>query len=500
MSTSGLVGGASAVTCAAVDLGASSGRVILGRLGAGELTTTEVARFDNTPIRIGRGTDSDRLHWNVLGLYRDILAGLRTAVASARPRSVGIDSWAVDYGLLDADGDLIGNPIHYRDSRTDGVLETVRETLGAERIYSTTGIQFMPINTLIQLVAARDTPALAAASSLLLIPDLLCYWLTGERGAEVTNASTTQLLDVHRREWAVDLVRAAGIDETLLPPLREPGQHLGVVGGSARAEIGDPELSVVAVGSHDTASAVVAVPSATRRFGYVSCGTWSLVGLELDAPVVSEASRAANFTNELGVDGTTRYLRNVMGLWLLQESVRAWAAAGLPADLPRLLADAARAEPFRSVVDPDDPRFLAPGDMPARIAEVCRETGQPVPETQAQLVRCVLESLALAYRRTLRQACELSGREVDVLHIVGGGSRNELLCRLTADACGIPVVAGPVEATALGNLLVQARAAGGSGVGDLTAMRALVAATQRLREYAPGSAAAGFDAAARRLG
>ncbi|APU16786.1 MULTISPECIES: rhamnulokinase [Actinoalloteichus] len=499
MSTSGAVGGAVTATCAAVDLGASSGRVILGRVGAGELSTTEVARFDNTPIRIARGAGRDRLHWNVLGLYRDILAGLRIASASAELHSIGIDSWAVDYGLLDADGELLGNPIHYRDSRTDGVLDQVRATLGAERIYATTGIQFMPINTLIQLVAARDTAALTAASSLLLIPDLLCYWLTGQRGAEVTNASTTQLLDVRRREWAWELVRAAGIDETLLPPLREPGERIGLVDGTARAELGGGELPVVAVGSHDTASAIVAVPTVTRRFGYVSCGTWSLVGLELDAPVVSEAGRTANFTNELGVDGTTRYLRNVMGLWLLQESLRTWADAGRPAELSGLLADAARAEPFRSIVDPDDPRFLAPGDMPARIAQACRETGQPVPETQAQLVRCVLESLALAYRRTLRQACALSGREVDVLHIVGGGSRNELLCRLTADACGIPVVAGPVEATALGNLLVQARAAGGSGVGDLTAMRALVAATQEVREYAPSGAASDFDAAARRL-
>ncbi|AOS64936.1 pentulose/hexulose kinase [Actinoalloteichus hymeniacidonis] len=486
------------MSCAAVDLGASSGRVILGRVGGGELTTTEVARFDNKPIRVPRGADDDRLHWDILRLYADVLAGLRRASELGPLDGIGIDSWAVDYGLLDAGGELLGNPIHYRDARTDGVLDQVRAELGARRIYATTGIQFMQINTLIQLVAARDSPALASARRLLLIPDLLCYWLTGEFGAEVTNASTTQLLDVGQRRWARELIRDAGIDEALLPRLREPGETIGVLAGSARDQLGGHATPVVAVGSHDTASAIVAVPATGTRFGYISCGTWSLVGLELAAPVLSEASRAANFTNELGVDGTTRYLRNVMGLWLLQESLRTWQSRGQQPEVVELLSGAAEAAPFRSLIDPDDPRFLAPGDMPARIAEVCRETGQPVPADRYQLVRCILESLALAYRRTLRTACELADREVDVLHIVGGGSRNELLCRWTADACGIPVVAGPVEATALGNLLVQARAVGAAGVGDLTAMRALVAATQDVHEYRPGGDIPAWDAAARR--
>jgi rhamnulokinase len=473
---------------AAVDLGASSGRVMLGRAGDGELGLTEVHRFPNRPVRVG-GT----LHWNILGLYREILDGLRAAGPDLT--SIGIDSWAVDYGLLDPQGTLLGNPVHYRDARTDGVMEEVRTEVGSRRLYDVSGLQFLPFNTIYQLVAAARTEQLEQAETLLLIPDLITYWLTGEVGAEQTNASTTGLLDVRSQDWAHRLTALLGIPQRLFPPLRRPGDPAGTLRPDVAAETGLPgTLPVTAAASHDTASAVVAVPASGDRFAYISCGTWSLVGVELPTPVLSAESRTANFTNETGIDGTIRYLRNVMGLWLLQESVREW---GSPA-LPPLLAAAAEVPPFRCVVDPDSPEFLPPGDIPGRIAAYCERTGQPAPASPAETVRCILDSLALGHRAAVRRAMELSGQEVDVIHLVGGGSRNDLLCRLTADACGLPVIAGPVEATALGNVLVQARALG--IVKDLAEIRALVAGTQPLRRFEPRGEEAAWASSAARVG
>ncbi|WP_329521313.1 rhamnulokinase [Spirillospora sp. NBC_01491] len=471
---------------AAVDLGASSGRVMTGRVAPGVLTLAEERRFPNRPVR-ANGT----LHWDVLGLYGNVLDGLRSA-----PRdlvSVGIDSWAVDYGLLDRDGALLGNPVHYRDARTEGVRERVGAEAGDDLLYQASGLQFLPFNTVFQLVA--DRAALSRAHTLLLIPDLLAYWLTGEVGAERTNASTTGLLDVRAGTWSRPVLDRLGLPAGPLPALRDPGEVIGTLRPDVAAETGLPgDLPVTAVASHDTASAVAAVPATGPRFAYISCGTWSLVGVELPAPVLTEASREADFTNEGGIDGTVRYLRNVMGLWLLQESLRAW---GSP-DLPALVAEAEHVPGLRSLIDAGDPEFLPPGDMPARIAAHCRRRGDPEPRTRAEIVRCVLDSLALAHRATLRQAARLSGQEIDVVHLVGGGSRNELLCRLTADACGLPVVAGPVEATALGNVLVQARAHG--VVGDLAEMRDLVARTQPLRTHTPRGDDRAWADAAERLG
>ncbi|QUQ66645.1 rhamnulokinase [Kutzneria sp. CA-103260] len=430
---------------AAVDLGASSGRVMLGRVEADLLELREVSRFSYRPeVRDGA------LRWDAALLRRSVEEGLR----GLDVRSVGIDSWAVDYGLLDDSGELLADPVCYRDSRTDGVVDRVLAAVPAEELYGVTGIQILPINTLYQLVA---DPLAQQAAHLLLIPDLVAYWLTGEIGAEYTNASTTQLLDVHTGQWATGLMDRLGIPSGLFPPIRQPGS---AIGGTV----------VVAVGSHDTASAVYAVPALTSRFGYISCGTWSLVGVELDRPVVTADSLAANFTNEAGVGGTVRYLRNVMGLWLLEESLRVW---GLERDP---LLRAAASLPRRSVIDPNASEFLPPGDMPSRIVAACRNSGQPVPVDPPEIVRCILDSLADAYRDTLLDAQRLSGKEIDVVHIVGGGSRNELLCQLTADACRLPVLAGPVEATALGNLLVQA------GIPD---PRRLVAATHEIRRYDP---------------
>ncbi|MFI6480443.1 rhamnulokinase family protein [Nonomuraea sp. NPDC050663] len=460
---------------AAVDLGASSGRVIVSDAS---LTLTEVHRFPNGPVE-----RAGSLHWDIRGLFGEIVEGLRKA---GPVDSIGIDSWAVDYGLLDSSGELLGDPFHYRDSRTDGVMDRVPREL----LYGVSGLQFLPFNTVYQLLAERR---LDAASVMLLVPDLLTYWLTGTIGAEVTNASTTGLLDVRTRTWSSPLIAELGLPAGIFPEIRQPGAPAGrvkpgLLGWSA---------PVTAVASHDTASAVAAVPASPgSRFAYISCGTWSLAGVELASPVLSPESLAANFTNEAGIDGTIRYLRNVMGLWLLQESLRVWGLTN--ADLPGLLR-AASAEPaFASVVDPDLPAFLPPGDMPARIAAECARTGQPVPSAPAAFVRCILESLALGHRAAIRQAVALSGQEVEVVHLVGGGSRNTLLCQLTADACGLPVVAGPVEATALGNLLVQARTAG--VVGSLAEMRALVASTQRLERFEPSGSGAAWEAAEARVG
>ena len=465
---------------AAVDLGASSGRVMLGEVGAHVLELREVHRFWNGPVRV-----HGRLHWDILQLYRSTLDGLRTAGALD---GIGIDSWAVDYGLLDADGRLLRNPVHYRDSRTDGVMERVLEKVPAADLYAVTGLQQLPFNTIYQLTAE----ALEGATSLLMIPDLLGYWLTGEIGVERTNASTTQLFDVRSREWSDELISRVGLPRRVFPQLREPGD---VIGNALPDETGlAPGIPVIAVGSHDTASSVVAVPAADERFAYISSGTWSLVGLELDAPVLSDAAREANFTNEGGVDGRIRFLRNVMGLWILQECQRVWGDD----DLDGLLRDAAAALSFTALIDPDAPEFLAPGNMPKRIEEHCRATGQEPPQGRGAMVRCILESLALAYRRTLRAAQSIAGREVDVLHVIGGGSQNELLCQLTADACGLPVLAGPVEASALGNVLVQARALG-EPLPDLAAMRALVRSTHRLRTYTPQGKPADWDAAESRM-
>ncbi|HEU5421087.1 MAG TPA: rhamnulokinase family protein [Streptosporangiaceae bacterium] len=484
----------SPVAVAAADLGASGGRVIVGRAGPGQLDLHQVHRFANTPVRL-----LDTLHWDILALYDSVLAGLRAAARDFDLASAGVDTWGVDFGLLGPDGSLLGNPVHYRDERTAGVADRFAAVATAAQLYEITGTQLLPFNTIFQLAAATGTAQLDAAATLLLIPDLLGYWLTGQPGAELTNASTTQLLDARTQDWAWPLIERAGLRRSLFPPLRRPGEQLGPVRPEVAAALGlAAPLPVTAVGSHDTASAVAAVPARGARFGYVSCGTWSLVGLELSTPVLSAASMRANFTNEAGIDGTVRYLRNVMGLWLLQECVRSWSQAGLAADPAELAAQAAQVPALSFVIDPDDPVFLPPGDMPGRITAACQAHGQAVPDGPAELTRCILDSLALAYRRAIIDAQELSGQAVDTVHVVGGGSRNELLCQLTADACGLPVVAGPAEATAIGNILVQARALGAAPA-DLDGMRALVSASQELRRYEPSGNTAPWRRAAARL-
>lgn len=481
----------------AVDLGASSGRVMLGTVGRDHVGLVEVSRFRNGGVEVPAGGTGGEatggagaaLHWDVLGLWQDTVAGLSRAAGLAgsgggRVLSVGVDTWAVDYALLAADGSLLGNPRSYRDARTDGVAEALHRDLPPQRLYERNGLQRLPFTTLYQLLAEADGPLLDRASTLLLLPDLLGWWLSGHVGAESTNASTTGLADVRTGRWAPDLVALARIDPALLPPVHDAGLVLGPLRAGLAERTGLGGAVLTAVGSHDTASAVVAVPAADERFAYVVCGTWALVGVELEEPVLTGRSLAAGFTNERGVDGRVRYLHNVMGLWVLQECLPQWPDRTL-ADL---LAAAGRLPAGGPVVDVDDPTFLPPGAMVGRVQQACAAGDQPVPRDPAAVVRCVLDSLAAAFARAVDDAASLSGRDVDVVHLVGGGSLNELLCRLTADACRRPVLAGPVEATALGNVLVQARAAG-SAAGEIEDLRALVRATHGLVRYEPSGRA-----------
>ena len=442
---------------AAVDVGAESGRVIVGALDGERLSFEEVHRFPNAPVRLGR-----TLHWDVLRLWSDIEAGLRRAGADGDVASLAVDTWGVDFGLLDERGRLIANPVHYRDRRTAGVPERVFEVVPRAEVYETTGIQVMPINTLCQLASMSldGDPVLRHSGRLLLMPDLFTCWLSGAEIAEYTNATTTQCLDAHTRDWARPMLERLGIPTRILPEVADPGTRLGRLLPELSGAAGLGGTEVVLVGSHDTASAVAGTPLASPRTAYLSSGTWSLLGLEVPGPVINAASAAANLTNEGGVAGTIRLLRNVAGLWLVQESRRAlWPAGGAPS-YPEIAVMAEAAPAMTAFIDPDDERFLRPGDLPAHIRSFCAETRQPVPDDSGTLFRVMLESLALRYAMVLAELAAASGVEPDGVHVVGGGANNALLNRLTAGATGLRVEAGPVEATAIGNLLVQAVASG----------------------------------------
>ena len=468
------------VTYLAIDLGAESGRAMLGRLTDGgtdaqRLGLEEVHRFSNGPVHV-----AGHLNWDVLRLWSEIQAGLRLAAerAASPPAplqitgegggrggglaSLGLDTWGVDFGLLDASDVLIGNPYHYRDSRTDGILDAAFNIVPRQEIYRQTGVQFMQINSLYQLLAMRlaGAPALHSAATFLTIPDLLNFWLTGRKASEFTIATTTQCYSPLNAAWALELLEKMGLPGHIFQPLVQPGEVLGDLRSAVAQDAGIRSLPVVAVGSHDTASAVAAVPAETARFAFISSGTWSLVGSETPGPVINEQSLAFNFTNEGGVGGTYRFLKNITGMWLVQECRRAWAAEGRSYSYAGLAELAAASPPFVSLVNPNDPSFLSPGDMPRRIRGYCRQTGQAAPETSGAFVRCALESLALAYRQVVEQMEQVLGYRLEAVHIVGGGSQNRLLNQFTADATGKPVIAGPVEATAAGNVLMQAMALG----------------------------------------
>jgi rhamnulokinase len=440
---------------------------MLGHVDHNELSVRPVARFPNGPVQ-----RADGLHWDIDALYAHALAGLATAVREEPSvAGIGIDSWAVDYALLTG-GRMLAPPFHYRDERTARGVERVHSLVSPEQLYSENGLQFLTFNTLYQFAAETG---LESVDGFLLVPDLLAYWLTGRQVAERTNASTTGLLGVTTGQWDDALIEKLALPRRIFPDLVDPGTPLGPLLSAVSTVVG-ADLSVTAVGSHDTASAVVAVPAASDDFAYISCGTWGLVGVELERPVLTEASRLANFTNEGGVDGRVRYLHNVMGLWLLSECVREWnSGSGRDLDLPELLAAASALTTPVSVFDANDASFFPPGDMPTRIATWCTEHGLPAPQTPVEFVRSIVESLAVAFADAVRTASELSGKAVSVIHIVGGGSQNQLLCQLTADRSGLPVLAGPVEATAIGNVLVQARTLGFAS-GSLESLRSLVSA------------------------
>jgi rhamnulokinase len=474
---------------AAVDIGASSGRVILGRTsretGNPGVMLETVHRFPNGVVESDGG-----LRWDFSALFAEVLTGLTAAAARAAAHGeqiagIGIDTWAVDYGRVNAAGELVAQPFSYRDDRSRAAVAKVHERLAPERLYATTGVQFLEFNTIYQLASEPDLEGVQT----LLIPDLIGFLLTGQRRTEATNASTTGLFDAVAGEWATEFLTALKLPVDLFPPLIQPGETVGTLLPAIAARTGLPgETRVVAVGSHDTASAVVAVPAETRDFAYISSGTWSLVGVELTHPVLSEAGRLANFTNERGVDGTVRYLRNVGGLWLLSECQRTWAGQGLTVSLAELLEGAAALPAGGPLVNADDPDFTAPDNMPGRIRSAAHRAGAVLQDEPVAIVRCILDSLAAGYARTISDAGRLADRAVDVVHIVGGGSQNRLLCQLTADATGKPVIAGPVEATALGNVLVQARAAG-ELYGGLAEQRKIVASGTVLERYEPGARA-----------
>ena len=468
-------------TFAAVDIGASGGRVMVGSVGDGRARLRAVHRFPNAAAPL-----DGHLRWDLDAMCAEVLIGLR-AVAREHPEveSIGIDTWGVDYGLLDAERRLLAQPVAHRDSRTDAVIDEVHARVPFDELYAVSGIQFLPFNTVYQLAAERLGGLWERAAHAVLIPDLLAFWLTGELRTEVTNASTTGLLDARTGTWSSELFDRLDLDPTLFPPLEEPGEVRGTLTASLCGELGLSRSTVVTtVGSHDTASAVAAVPAIDGRFAYASSGTWSLVGVDLPEPVLTGASRQANFTNERGVDGSIRYLRNVGGLWLLQESMRSWGERGEAPLLTELLAEAATLPDGGPTIGVDDPAFIAPGSMPERIRAAVEAKGERTSSSPAAITRCIVDSLASAYADTARRASELTGQAVDVIHVVGGGSENALLCQRTADLAGLPVVAGPTEATALGNVLVQARALGALG-DSADDIRAVVAASSDLRHHEP---------------
>jgi len=481
---------AEASTHLAFDLGAESGRAMRGDFDGTRVALGEVHRFHNRAVAL-----PDGLYWDALGLHAEICAGLaRLGTPAGSLRSIGIDSWGCDFGLIDADGVLVANPLSHRDGRGARAADTAFARVCAREIYETTGIQFLPFNTLFQLVALEQSAALRAAAQVLLIPDLLGYWLSGERRAEATNASTTQLLEVHSGDWAWELIARLGIDPGLLPGVIAPGTPVGRLLPQVAEETRLPATTpLIAVASHDTASAVVAVPfEPGTTAAYISSGTWSLVGVELTAPVLSEHARRANLTNERGFDGRVRLLKNVMGLWLVQECRRAWVARGSEPSYSDIVELARRSPVGGPLFDPDSPSLLAPGDMPARIREACARCGQPVPQERAVLIRAVFESLACKYRLVLEEIESVTGSSIEVVHVVGGGASNAFLCQLTADLTRRPVLAGPVEAAALGNIVVQLHAFG--ELASLAEMRALVRRSFDVRVYEPATDAGRFDA------
>lgn len=479
------------VNVLAFDLGASSGRAVLGQLEGDTLSLKEIHRFPNDPVQIG-----NRLHWDILRLWHELKQALiKTGQQGFSDiASLGIDSWAVDFGLLDRKGELLGNPYHYRDAHTNGIMEEVWREVSQAEIFNQTGIQFLPFNTIYQLYALKKAGStlLEQAETLLLIPELLRYWLTGQKLSEYTNASTTQLLDAAQPTWDQSLITKLNLPGKIFAPLVAPGTVTGTLLPAISDEVKLPQMPVIAVGEHDTASAVAGVPAGDEPFAYLSSGTWSLIGTEVRTPVMGEKALEFNVTNERGVDNTFRLLKNVTGLWLTQECYRTWQKAGVDISYAKEAGLIEQTQPFRSFIDPDHAVFAAPADMPAQVQRYCRESGQPVPETPGELLRCIYQSLALTYRLVLEKIEQLSGQTFKTLHMVGGGIQNQWLCQATADATGKTVVAGPQEASAIGNIMVQLLALG--HFRDLSEARKVVAKSFPPKVYEP-AATGEWDAA-----
>ena len=466
----------------AVDLGASSGRVMAGKWDGQQLTLDEVHRFATSSTMLGKYR-----YWDVLDLYSNIVNGLRKAVAQWGNAivSVSVDTWGVDYGLIDIKGELLSNPICYRDDRTQGLMDEWDSRVGRQRIYSETGIQFLFFNTLYQLAAERryERAAFRAAERLLFLPDLFNYWLSGVQVTERSIASTSQLLNPNTGQWSTPLLESLDLEEAFLGTVVEPGTELGSLRDSLSEELGDQKMKVVAAPGHDTACAFMALAGNEPDYAILSSGTWSLMGLELHSPNCSEEALSAGFSNEIGYDRSVRFLKNICGMWLLEESRRQWARQGDELTYSDLAQMAREAEPLGSLFDPDDPIFAAPGDMPARIAEYCRRAGQPAPSTVGQIARSIFDSLALKYCFVFKKLEGFSSAPLKGLHVLGGGSRNRLLNQLTADALGLPVIAGPAEATAIGNICCQLIADG--KLKDLSAAREMIASSFPVETYKP---------------
>lgn len=464
----------------AFDFGASSGRAIIGSFDGEKITLKEVHRFTNDPVDLG-GT----LYWDVLRLFYEIKQGIVKAKIAGGFDSIGIDTWGVDFGLIDKNGRLLDNPVHYRDKRTSGLVEESFKSVPRQKMYDITGIQFMELNTLFQLISLKKQrpEMLERADKMLFMPDLFAYFLTGKMCSEYSIASTSQLIDINTRSWSKELLDAFGIKESLFAPLTEPGTQLGNLSKEICEECGVESVPVISVCGHDTQSAITAVPCESGDFAFLSSGTWSLFGTELQKPIVNETSLKINITNEGGFGGTTGFLKNIIGLWLIQESRRQWQREGKDysyADLEKL---ALSEEPFKCFIDPDAPEFVPQGNIPERVREFCRKTGQYVPESVGEIMRCIYESLAMKYRMTFEKLCECTGKDYPVIHVIGGGTKDGLLCRMTASSCGKTVKAGPIEATVMGNVAVQLMSDG--TIGSISEARKAVAASESLKTYEP---------------
>lgn len=464
----------------AFDFGASSGRAIIGTLEDGKISLKEVHRFSNDPVKLN-GT----LYWDVLRLLYEIKQGIVKAKIAGGFDSIGIDTWGVDFGLIDKEGRLLENPVHYRDLRTAGLVDEAFKTIPKEKLYEITGIQFMELNTLFQLISLRrQRPELLdRTDKMLFMPDLLAYFLTGKMCAEYSISSTSQIIDINKRTWSKEILDAFGIDESIFAPLVQPGTVLGNLSDEICEECGVPAVPVISVCGHDTQSAITAVPCEEGDFAFLSSGTWSLFGTELDEPIVNETSLNINITNEGGLDGKTGFLKNIIGLWLIQESRRQWQREGSDYSYADLEKQALAAEPFRCFIDPDAPEFVPQGNIPKRVREFCEKTGQYVPQTVGEIMRCIYESLAMKYRLTFEKLCECTGRDYPVIHVIGGGTKDGLLCRMTASSCDRTVKAGPIEATVMGNVLVQFMS--DNTINSLAEARRISAASEQLKTYEP---------------